>query len=234
MSEKNFSLVSAAARERSVLRNVYTWMALGLALTGVVALGIASNPRLAAAIVTNPILFFGVIIGQFGLVMYLSARIHRMSTGAATMGFAAYAALNGVTLSVIFLVYTGTSIASTFFITAGTFAAMSVYALTTKRDLSGLSSYLMMGLWGIIIASLVNMFLRSPGMDWLISFVGVALFLGLTAYDTQIIKRWNDEAGYTSDEAVFVRISIMGALKLYLDFINLFLFMLRFFGRRRS
>jgi hypothetical protein len=209
-------------------------MSLGLALTGVVALGIASNPRFAVALVSNPILFFGVIIAQFGLVMYLSARISTMSTGAATMGFAAYAALNGVTLSLIFLVYTGTSIASTFFITAGTFAAMSVYALTTRRDLSGLSSYLMMGLWGIIIASLVNMFLRSPGMDWLISFVGVALFLGLTAYDTQIIKRWNEEAGYTSDEAVFIRLSIMGALKLYLDFINLFLFLLRFFGRRRN
>lgn len=234
MTERNYSLDSTFAREQSILRNVYIWMSLGLALTGVVALGMASNPRFVLGLVSSPILFFGIIIAEFGLVMYLSARLHTMSTGAATLGYAAYAALNGVTLSIIFLVYTGTSIASTFFITAGTFAAMSVYALTTRRDLSGISGYLMMGLWGIIIASLVNIFLKSPGMDWLISFVGVALFLGLTAYDTQIIKRWSDELGSTSDEGVFVRVSIMGALKLYLDFINLFLFLLRFFGRRRD
>ena len=157
-----------------------------------------------------------------------------MSPGTATIAFSAYAALNGVTLSLIFLAYTGTSIASAFFITAGTFGAMSLYAVTTKRDLSGLGYYLTMGLIGIIIASIVNMFLRSPGMEWMISVVGVLLFVGLTAYDTQIIKTWNKETAYTADESLFIRISIMGALKLYLDFINLFLFFLRFFGRRRN
>lgn len=234
MTEREYSLNSVIGRERSILKNVYMWMTAGLGITGVVALGIASNPRMIQALYSGRFTFLLIIFAQFGLVMYMSARLHTMSTGAATLGFAAYSALMGVTMSVIFLVYTGTSIASTFFITAGTFAAMSVYAVTTKRDLSGLSSYLMMGLWGLIIASIVNIFLRSPGMDWLISLAGVALFVGLTAYDTQMIKKWNAEIGPNADEGVFIRLSIMGALKLYLDFINLFLFMLRFFGRRRS
>ena len=156
-----------------------------------------------------------------------------LSPSAATLGFAAYAVLNGVTLSLIFLAYTGASIASSLFITAGTFAGMSIYAVMTKRDLSSLGHYLIMGLWGIIIASVVNMFLRSSALYWLLSYGGVALFLGLTAYDTQMIKRWSDELGSSPSEADFLRISILGALKLYLDFINLFLFILRIFGRRR-
>ena len=234
MFEKNYALESAIARERSILRNVYLWMSLGLALTGVVALGIASNPRLVIGLASNPLLFFGVILAELGLVMYLSARIHVMSAGAATIAFATYAALNGVSLSLVFLAYTGTSIASAFFITAGTFGAMSLYAITTKRDLSGIGNYLMMGLLGLIIASIVNIFLRSSGMEWMISVVGVLLFVGLTAYDTQIIKSWNQQASYTADESIFIRISIIGALKLYLDFINLFLFFLRLFGRNRE
>jgi len=232
--ENNFSLDSVLARERSILKNVYMWMTLGLALTGVVALGVASSPGIIRALVMNRILFFGIMFAEIGLVWFLSARLHTMSVAAATLGFAAYAALNGVTMSLIFLVYSGTSIAATFFITAGTFGGMSVYALTTKRNLSSIGSYLVMALWGIIIASLVNMFLKSSGFDMVISLVGVVVFLGLTAYDTQIIKGWNEQAGYASDEAVFVRISIMGALKLYLDFINLFLMMLRLFGRQRD
>jgi FtsH-binding integral membrane protein len=234
MFEKNYALESAIARERSLLRNVYLWMSLGLALTGVVALGIASNPRLVIGLASNPLLFFGVILAEVGLVMYLSARIQAMSAGAATIAFAAYAALNGVSLSLVFLAYTGTSIASAFFITAGTFGAMSLYAITTKRDLSGIGNYLMMGLLGLVIASIVNIFLRSSGMEWMISVVGVLLFVGLTAYDTQIIKNWNQQAAYTADESIFIRISIIGALKLYLDFINLFLFFLRLFGRNRE
>ncbi len=181
----------------------------------------------------NPILFFGIIIGEFALVFFLSAKIMTLSPSAATLGFAAYAVLNGVTLSLIFLAYTGASIASSLFITAGTFAGMSIYAVMTKRDLSSLGHYLIMGLWGIIIASVVNMFLRSSALYWLLSYGGVALFLGLTAYDTQMIKRWSDELGSSPSEADFLRISILGALKLYLDFINLFLFILRIFGRRR-
>ncbi|GAB4375159.1 MAG: Bax inhibitor-1/YccA family protein [Spirochaetales bacterium] len=234
MVEKNFVMESAYARERSLLKNVYLWMSLGLAITGVVALGIASNPRLVIGLVSNPLLFFGVILAEFGLVMYLSARIQTMSAGAATIAFATYAALNGVTLSLVFLAYTGTSIASAFFITAGTFGAMSLYAITTKRDLSGLGHYLMMGLLGLIIASVVNLFLRSSGMEWMISVVGVLLFVGLTAYDTQIIKNWSQQSAYTADESIYIRISVIGALKLYLDFINLFLFFLRLFGRSRD
>jgi FtsH-binding integral membrane protein len=208
-------------------------MAAGLALTGIVAFGVATNPRLLQMFFSSQFTFFAVIIAQLVLVMFLSARVMRMSVGMATICFAAYAALNGVTLSLIFLVYTGSSIASTFFITAGTFAGMSVFAVTTKRDLSAIGSYLIMGLWGLIIASVVNIFLKSSGLDWLISLVGVAVFIGLTAYDTQRIKRWNQETGLSSDESVFVRLSILGALHLYLDFINLFLYTLRLFGKRR-
>ncbi|NOY09537.1 MAG: Bax inhibitor-1/YccA family protein [Spirochaetes bacterium] len=234
MSDRNpVSLSIKAVRERTVLRNVYLWMAIGLALTGVVALGFASTPQLVLALVKNPILFFGIIIGELALVFFLSAKIMTLSPTAATLGFAAYAVLNGVTLSLIFLAYTGASIASSLFITAGTFAGMSIYAVTTKRDLSSLGHYLIMGLWGIIIASVVNMFLKSSALYWLLSYGGVALFLGLTAYDTQMIKRWSDELGNSPSEADFLRISILGALKLYLDFINLFLFILRIFGRRR-
>ena len=234
MSDRNVSSLSPlAVRTRSILRNTYLWMTGGLALTGVVALGVASNPTIVQALVSNLILFFGLIVAELILVIYLSRKIMTLSPGAAVGGFAAYAALNGITLSVIFLAYTGTSIATVFFITAGTFAGVSLYAVTTRRDLSGIGHYLIMGLWGIIIASLVNFFLRSETLYWIISYVGVAVFIGLTAYDTQIIKRWSDQYGDSLPEADYMRLSILGALKLYLDFINLFLFFLRIFGRRR-
>jgi FtsH-binding integral membrane protein len=233
MSDHNFTLTSAAARERSILKNVYIWMTIGLAITGIVAYGVATNPRLLQSIFSSQFTFFAILIAQVVLVMFLSARIMSMSVSTATICFAVYAALNGLTMSLIFIVYTYSSIASTFFITAGTFAGMSVYAITTKRDLSGLGTYLVMGLWGLIIASVVNIFLNSSGLNWLISFAGVAIFTGLTAYDTQIIKKWNDGSGAVSDEGVFVRLSIIGALRLYLDFINLFLHLLRLLGRRR-
>jgi hypothetical protein len=222
-----------AVRERSLLRNVYLWMTGGLALTAVVALGVASNPNLIRALVTNRMLFFALIIGEVALVWFLSARITTLSPAAAVGGFAAYAVLNGVTLSLILLAYARTSISTALFVTAGTFAGMSLYATVTKRELAGIGRYLIYGLWGIIIASLVNFFLRSPAVDWVLSYVGVALFLGLTAYDTQIIKRWSDGLGGEVAEADYIRLSILGALKLYLDFINLFLFFLRIFGRRR-
>jgi hypothetical protein len=141
--------------------------------------------------------------------------------------------LNGVTLSVILLAYARASISTALFVSAGTFAGMSLYAVTTKRDLSRFGTYLIYGLWGILIASLVNMFLRSPAVHWVLSYLGVALFLGLTAYDTQVIKRWSQELGDSAGEADYIRLSILGALKLYLDFINLFLFFVRIFGRRR-
>jgi FtsH-binding integral membrane protein len=232
MSDQNYSLTSAAARERSILRNVYLWMTAGLALTGIVAYGVATNDRILQMIFSSQTNLIIIFIAQIAVVVFLSARIMRMSVTAATCCFAAYAALTGLTMSVVFLAYTEQSIASVFFITAGTFAGMSVYALTTKRDLSGIRSYLMMGLIGLIIASIVNIFLKSESFDWLISIVGILVFVGLTAYDTQKIRSWNQKAG-ASDEAVFVRLSILGALSLYLDFINIFLYLLRIFGRRK-
>lgn len=227
------ALTSALARERSILRNVYLWMTLGLAITAVVAMYIAGNTNLVRSIVMNQGLFFGIIIAELALVFFLSARIGTMSPTTATISFAAYAVLNGITLSVVFLAYTGASIAQAFFVTSATFGALSVYAITTKRELGGIGQYLFAGLIGIILASLINMFLQSSMLDYVISFVGVFLFMGLTAYDTQIIKRWSQELSDGADEATFIRVSIMGALKLYLDFINLFLFMLRFLGRRQ-
>ena len=234
MSDRNVSsLSSRAVRTRSILRNTYLWMTGGLALTGVVAFGVASNPSIVQALVMNRFLFFGLIIAELILVIALSRRIMTLSPGAAVGGFALYAALNGITLSLIFLAYTGTSITRVFFISAGTFAGVSLYAATTRRDLSGIGPYLIMALWGIIIASLVNFFLRSESLYWIISYIGVALFIGLTAYDTQIIKRWSDQHSDSLGETDYMRLSILGALKLYLDFINLFLFFLRIFGRRR-
>ncbi len=231
--EQAQALRSSAVRERSILRNVYTWMALGLAITGVVAVYVSGNTQLVRSIVMNRGLFMGLIIGELALVWILSANIGRMSPTMATLSFAGYAVLNGTTLSVIFLAYTGVSIATTFFVTAATFGSLSLYAVTTKRDLGGLGQYLFAGLIGIIIAMVVNMFLRSAAVNYVISFIGVFLFMGLTAYDTQIIKRWSDQLGNSADEADYMRVSIMGALKLYLDFINLFLFLLRFLGNRR-
>lgn len=226
------ALRAELARERSVLRNVYLWMTLGLAITGVVAMYVAGNPALLRSLVLNRGAFFGLVIGQLALVFFLSARVNAMSPTAATLSFAGYAVLNGITLSVIFLVYTGASVATAFFVTAGTFAALSVYAITTNRELGSWGQYLFGALIGLIIASLVNYFLRSPGLDYLISFAGVFIFMGLTAYDTQMIKRMSAAMGPNVDEADFIRVSILGALRLYLDFINLFLYLLRFFGRR--
>ena len=230
--EEARAFVSAAERERTILRNVYLWMTLGLAMTGVVAMYVAGNPNLLRAIIGNQLLFFGLIIGELVMVMTLSRRIMTMTPTAATMTFAGYSVLNGLTLSVIFVAYTGTSIAQAFFVAASTFAALSVYAVTTKRELGGMGQYLFAGLIGLIIASVINMFLRSGTLDYLISFVGVFLFMGLTAYDTQMIKRMSDQMSGNVGEGDFIRMSILGALRLYLDFINLFLFLLRFLGRR--
>ena len=222
-----------AVRERSLLRNVYLWMTGGLALTAVVALGVASNQDFTRALVANRFLFFAILIAEVALVWFLSARITTLSPATAVGGFVAYAVLNGVTLSVILLAYARASVSTALFVSAGTFAGMSLYAVTTKRDLSRFGTYLIYGLWGILIASLVNLFLRSPAVHWMLSYLGVALFLGLTAYDTQVIKRWSQELGDSAGEADYIRLSILGALKLYLDFINLFLFFVRIFGRRR-
>ncbi len=218
------------AAQTGLLSNVYLWMTGGLVLSGAVAWFVVSQEVLLGAILRNPMLYFGLIIGELALVWILSARIMTMSIGAASGGFIAFAALNGVTLSVIATVYTQQEIAQAFFIAAGMFAGMSLYGHVTKRDLTSIGSFLSMGVLGLIIAMVVNLLVGSGILDLLISIGGVALFLGLTAYDTQVIKRWQAEAG-SMDETTFVRLSVLGALKLYLDMLNLFLFLLRL-GRR--
>ncbi len=216
----------------SFIRSVYNWMAIGLALTGFVAYFVASSETLLRMIVGNQIIFFGLIIGELGLVFYLSARIQKMQAGTATSLFILYAALNGATLSVIFMAYTMSSIASTFFICAATFTACSVYGMVTKRDLTSLGGFMFMGLIGIIIASVVNWFIQSSAMNMIISYIGVLVFIGLTAYDTQKLKNMAVTQPAGLDAAVVRKGAIIGALSLYLDFINMFLFMLRIFGGR--
>jgi uncharacterized protein len=217
-------------RQQSVMTRVYAWMTAGLLSTGAVAMFVAGNAALVNLIFGTPFLFFGLIIAEVALVWILSANIGRMSTGMATAMFLGYALLNGLTLSVIFLAYTTASIASTFFVTAGTFGAMSLYGYTTKRDLSSFGGILMMALIGFLLASLVNLFLRNEILYWIITYVGVLIFVGLTAYDTQKIKAMTAQA---RDERSEHQVAIFGALTLYLDFINLFLMLLRILGNRR-
>ncbi len=211
--------------QQSFMQRVYQWMSIGLALTGLVAIFVASNPALLQALSGG--IFFLLVIVELGLVFWLSSQIMKISPQTAITGFLVYSGLNGLTLSFIFLVYTQASIASVFFITAGTFTAVSVYGWTTKKDLTSMGSFLFMGLIGIIIASVVNIFLKSPAIYWIISYVGVAIFIGLTAYDTQKLKKIHERGGASE------QLAIMGALALYLDFINLFIMLLRIFGRRR-
>ncbi|MEA4861031.1 MAG: Bax inhibitor-1/YccA family protein [Sphaerochaeta sp.] len=235
MSERNTSILqNVAARERTILKNVYLWMTAGLGLTALIAFFVASNPPLLRALVGNTMGFLLIVVGQFALVFYLSARLDRMSQASAIGAFLAYSALNGIMLSTIFAVYAGVVIYKTFFTTALMFGGMSIYAMTTKQDLNRFGSYLVMGLWGLIIASLINMFFRSSGLEYLISFIGVGIFLGLTAWDTQKIIRMNEQYGSGIDEETFTKLSIIGALSLYLDFLNLFLFFLRIFGRSNN
>nr|WP_260234332.1 Bax inhibitor-1/YccA family protein [Elizabethkingia miricola] len=214
------------------MSKVYGWMSLALVVTGLIAYLVAGSETLITAIMANKLLFYGLIIAEFGLVIWLSARIAKMSTTTAIAAFMGYAVLNGLTLSLIFLIYTFSSIALTFFVTAGTFAVMSVYGYVTKTDLTKIGKIMMMLLVGIIIASLVNLFLKSPMIYWITTYIGVAVFVGLIAYDTQKIKNYFLELN--GDESLMGRMAIMGALTLYLDFINLFLFLLRLFGGGRS
>jgi FtsH-binding integral membrane protein len=231
LAERSDYLSNVKVQERNLLKNVYMWMAAGLALTAVVSFWMVSSPQRINYLYQTKLIWV-LIIAEFILVFFLSARIMNMKPQTAVLSFTAYSILNGITISGIFLLYTRASLTSTFFITAGTFAAMSLYAMTTKRDLSGIGSYLFMGLIGLIIASVVNIFLKSPVFYWLISYAGVLLFCGLTAYDTQNILKMSREYSNSIAEEDYIRFSILGALKLYLDFINLFLFLLRIFGRR--
>lgn len=216
------------------VRSVYNWMAIGLALTGVVALYVSNSPTITRLVFGQPMVFFVLIIAELGLVFAISGMVHRMGAGTATSLFVLYSALNGVTLSFIFLAYTRTSIVSTFFVCAGTFVGCSIYGWTTKRDLTSWGGFLMMGLIGIIIASLVNIFIHSSGMSMIISYIGVIVFVGLTAYDTQKLKNMALTQPADVDGAVARKGAILGALSLYLDFINLFLMLLRIFGQSRE
>jgi FtsH-binding integral membrane protein len=217
---------------KTVMRRVYLWMALGLLLTTGAALATVLTP-FGNLIFSNIYVFYGLMFGELILVMVLSAGIRKLHPALAGAMFFAYAALNGVTLSAIFLVYQLGSIGMAFFVAACLFGAMSVIGYSTKKDLSSWRSFLMMGLIGLVIAMVVNLFLASSGLDWVISIVGVLLFLGLTIFDTQRIKRMTVQSMQLGDEAVAMKMGILGALMLYLDFINIFLYLLRFFGRRR-
>ncbi|HEY5973968.1 MAG TPA: Bax inhibitor-1/YccA family protein [Geobacteraceae bacterium] len=211
------------AGERSTsMGAVYGWMAAGLGLTALISLAVVSSPALFNALFANRMVFFGLIIAELGLVFAISGFALRLGAATAAPLFLLYSALNGVTLSGVFLVYTGQSIASTFLTTAGTFAVMSVYGVTTRRDLTSLGSFCFMGLVGVVIAAVVNIFLQSNMLQFMVSGIGLIVFIGLTAYDSQKLK------GATGGAAV------AGALALYLDFVNMFLFMLQLFGGRRD
>ena len=214
----------------ALIRKVYTWMALALAITGVTAYGVAISPNLINLIFGSKMVFFGLIIAELAMVMILTARLNNLSLTSATMMFIGYSVLNGVTLASIFLVYTMSSIASTFFICAATFGVMSAYGAMTKTDLSSMGKLLFMGLIGLIIATLVNVFVGNSMLDLIISYVGVLVFVGLTAWDTQKIKMMLADADYMDESTQ--KLALIGALSLYLDFVNLFLYLLRIFGKR--
>lgn len=211
-----------------VMRKVYGKMTLGLLATAITSFLVLSSPALMNVLFSNMAIMWILFAAELGMVIYLSARIEKLSTGTATALFYAYSILNGLTLTPIFLVYTGASIAMTFAITAGTFGAMTIFGYVTRQDLSKLGSFLFMALLGLIVCVVINMFMHNSMFDLLISGAGVLIFVGLTAWDTQAIKRMSAEA----DPLMMGKVATMGALTLYLDFINLFLYLLRFFGSR--
>jgi FtsH-binding integral membrane protein len=211
------------------MTKVYSWMTLALFITGIVAMYVASSEQLLSIVFGTKYMFMGLIIAQLGVVWYLSARVSKLSYTTAIIMFILYSVLSGITLSSIFIIYTASSIASTFFITAGTFAVMSLAGFFTKKDLSGFGAIMMMGLIGLIIATVVNYFIQSSTLNYIISYAGVMIFVGLTAYDTQKLKIMATQL----DGEQAKKGSIMGALTLYLDFINLFLYLLRVLGDRK-
>lgn len=210
----------------------FTWMSLGLALTGLLAVLVSSTPALVAIVYQSPFVFYGIIIAEFILVIAFTRAASRGASFGKLLGmFIAYAALNGITISWIFMFYTAASVAQTFFVTAASFGALSAYGYFTGKDLSGMGRFLFMALFGVIIALVVNYFLASPMLDFIVSIAGVLVFAGLTAYDTQRLKVLYTQ--YAGQEEAVRRLSLQGALILYLDFINLMLFLLRFLGNRR-
>ena len=234
-------ITTAYARERELemssafpvlMRKVYLWMTLALVITGFTAYYVAHNETLLTALVSNQILFWGLVIGEFALVVGLSAAINKLSLTMATLMFVIYSVINGATLSFIFLIYTSSSITNVFFITAGTFAVMALIGYFIKVDLSSMGKILMMALIGIIIATIVNIFTKSEGLAMILNYLGVLVFVGLTAYDSQKIKQMMMAAPDAGEVAQ--KMALLGALSLYLDFINLFLYLLRIFGARRD
>ena len=227
-----FATTSSAAAERvtAFLRQVYGWMTAGLAITALVAFGVAGSPAILRVVLGNQILFFGLIIAELGLVFFLSARAQALAPATAAGIFALYSVLNGATLAFVLLAYTGASVATTFVVTAGMFGALALYGTTTARSLAGVGQFFFMGLIGLLLASVVGMFWHNDALQFLISVVGVLVFTGLTAWDTQRLRQMAlaMPGGQTGS------LAIVGALSLYLNFINLFLFMLRFVGSRRD
>lgn len=220
-----------AAQTSNVMKRVYVRMCIGLIVSAFCAMGIASSPAAVGFIFGNRIVYWGMVIAMFAMAWIIPARLNRMSTSSVLICFLVFSALMGSVIAPIFLVYKLGTITYTFFITAGTFGAMSVYGYFTKTDLSKMGTYLIMALFGLIIASIVNIFLKSNGLEWVISIVGVLLFVGLTAWDTQWVKRM---AASNLDPAMTDKLATMGAMNLYLDFINLFLFLLNIFGGNRD
>jgi uncharacterized protein len=224
------SPVAAAERVTMFLRAVYGWMCLGLGLTALVAFQAANSPALVGWLVSNQLAYVGLILAELGLVFYLSARVARLSAETATALFLVYAALNGVTLSLVFLAYTGQSVVDTFAVTAGMFGAMALFGSATKRNLAGVGQFMYMGLVGLVLASLVGLFWHNNALQFLISGVGVLVFTGLAAWDAQRLK----QMALAAPEGQTRSLAVVGALSLYLDFINLFLSLLQFVGNRRE
>ena len=216
----------------ALMRKVFVWMTLALAITGLTAYGVATSPALLSLIFSSKVTFFGLIIAEFALVFAISGAINRLSLSTATLLFILYSVVNGATMSTIFFAFSVATIGKVFFITAGTFGAMALVGYTTKTDLTSMGKLLFMALLGIIIASVVNMFVGSSGLDLILSYVGVLVFVGLTAYDTQKIKQMCQAAPDAGESAQ--KLALIGALSLYLDFINLFLYLLRIFGNNRD
>ena len=218
-----------ASTFKVLMRKVYLWMTLALMITGITAAGVANSPNILALIYSSQVVMWGIIIAEFGLVIYISARLEKLSLSTATTLFALYSILNGVMLSSIFLLYSTAIISKVFFITAGTFGVTALYGYATKKDLSSLGNILFMALIGLVIATVVNVFMKSAMFDLILSYIGVIIFVGLTAWDSQKIKHMMMVLQDADESAQ--KLALIGALSLYLDFINLFLYLLRIFGR---
>jgi uncharacterized protein len=223
---------ASALSENGFLSRVYLWMSAGLVFSACSAFWLLGQPHLMRALYSNTILLIGLVIVELVMVVWLSRAALTMSAPMGASLFLVYSFLNGLTLASIFVIYTSASIVKTFAITAGTFAFFSAYGMSTKRDLTSVGSLAVVGLFGVILASLVNLFLKSPAVEWIVTYVGIAVFLGLIAYDTQKLKAMHAMAAH--DAEMGNKASVLGALALYLDFINLFLLLLRVFGRQRD